>query len=160
MTRLLAAYLVALWLLALLPLSGTSPTTDRDWVAAVPFQTILAAIGRGLTVATLVSVVGNVVAFLPLGWLGAEVLPGARSWPRALALGLAVSGGIEAAQLGIGLLAGYPYRMTDIDDILLNLAGTAIGFAAWQARDGRRGQAERRARRVRLSEERGLRRRL
>ena len=155
MTRLLAAYLVGLWLLALLPLSGTSPATSRDWIAPVPFATILEALGRGLTFGTLVSVVGNIVVFVPLGWLGAEVLPGARTWPRAIALGLAVSGGIEAAQLGIGLLAGYPYRMTDIDDILLNLAGTAIGFAAWQAFDLRRGQAARRARRVRLSERRG-----
>ena len=132
MPRLFAAYLVALWLLALLPLSGTPATTDRPWIAPVPFATILEALGRGLTAGTLVSVVGNVVAFVPLGWLGPAVLPGARSWPRVLALGLAVSAGIEAAQLGIGLVAGYPYRMTDVDDVLLNVAGTAIGFAAWR----------------------------
>ena len=153
--RVLVAYLVALGLLALLPLSGTSPATGRDWIAPVPFATILEALGRGLTFGTLVSVVGNVVAFVPLGWLGAEALPGARTWPRALALGLAVSVGIEAAQLGIGLLAGYPYRMTDIDDVLLNVAGTALGFAAWRSWDLRRMQAARRERRVRLSERRG-----
>jgi glycopeptide antibiotics resistance protein len=130
--RLLVAYLVALWLLALLPLSGTSPSTARDWIAPVPLETILAALGRGLTFGTLVSVVGNVVAFVPLGWMGPEALPGARTWPRALGLGLAVSVGIEAAQLGIGLLAGYPYRMTDVDDVLLNVAGTGLGFAGWR----------------------------
>ena len=138
MRRRLILYLVVLWLLALLPLSGTSPSTARDWIAPVPFETILAALGRGLTFGTLVSVVGNVVAFVPLGWLGPEALPGVRTWPRALALGLAVSAGIEAAQLGIGLVVGYPYRMTDIDDVLLNVAGTALGFAAWRARRGRR----------------------
>jgi glycopeptide antibiotics resistance protein len=135
--RLLAAYLVALWLLALLPLSGTSSATGRDWIAPVPFETILQALARGLTLATLVSVVGNVVAFFPLGWLGPAALPVARTWPRALALGLAMSLGIEAAQLGIGLLVGYPYRMTDVDDVLLNVLGTAIGFATWRTWRGR-----------------------
>ena len=131
--RALAAYLVALALLALLPLSGTPAGTDRPWIAPVPFATILAALGRGLTAATVVSVAGNVAAFVPLGLLAPRALPGARSWPRVLLLGLAVSLAIELAQLGIGLLAGYPYRMTDVDDLLLNAAGTAAGYGAVRA---------------------------
>lgn len=144
---LLVAYLVVLWLLALLPLSGTSATTDRPWIAPVPLATILAALHRGLTFATVVSVAGNIVAFVPLGWLAPAVLPGIRSWPRALALGCAMSLAIEAAQLGIGLLAGYPYRMTDIDDVLLNTLGAAIGFAGWRATAGARSVTQPRARR-------------
>lgn len=48
-------------------------------------------------------------------------------------MGVGVSVAIEAAQLGIGLLAGYPYRMTDVDDVLLNTLGAAIGYGAWRA---------------------------
>ena len=72
-------------------------------MAPVPFATILAALRRGLTFATLVSVAGNIVAFVPLGWLAPAVVPGIRTWPRALALGCGMSLAIEAAQLAIGL---------------------------------------------------------
>jgi glycopeptide antibiotics resistance protein len=131
--RLLAAYLATLWLLALLPISGTSPATDRPWIAAVPFATILDALAGGLTAATVVSVPGNVVAFIPLGLLGPEAIPSTRTWRGALLLGFGMSLAIELAQLAIGLAVGYPYRMTDIDDLILNVAGTALGYAAWRA---------------------------
>jgi len=126
--RMLLAYLVALALLALLPLSGTSPATSRAWVAPIPFATILAALGRGLTFATVVSVAGNVVAFVPLGLLAPTAMPGMRTWRRVLALGCGVSLAIEVTQLAIGLAAGYPYRMADVDDVILNTAGAALGY--------------------------------
>ena len=128
--RILALYLVTLWALALLPLgAGGGP-----WVATVPFATIEAALGRGLTAGTVVSLAGNVAAFVPLGLLAPQVSPRWRSWPRALALGLAVSLAIEVAQLGISLALGHPYRQADIDDLLLNVAGTGVGFALWRGR--------------------------
>ena len=81
--RILALYLVTLWALALLPLgAGGGP-----WVATVPFATIEAALGRGLTAGTVVS-----------------------------------------------LALGHPYRQADIDDLLLNVAGTGVGFALWRGR--------------------------
>jgi len=131
--RLLVLYLVVLWTLALLPLGGGGAT----WVAAVPFSTIVAAIGRGLTAGTVVSIAGNVAAFLPLGALAPAVSARWRSWPRVLSLGLAVSFAIEVAQLAISLLAGHPYRQADVDDLLLNVAGTAAGFALWRLRQAR-----------------------
>ena len=77
------------------------------------------------------SVVGNVAAFVPIGLLAPIAWTRWRSWPAALALGLGVSLGIEVAQLAISVAIGVPYRHADIDDIILNGAGTAIGYGAW-----------------------------
>jgi glycopeptide antibiotics resistance protein len=130
--HLLVAWLAALALLALLPLSATPPDTDRAWIQPLPLATIMAAATRGLTTATLVSVVGNVVAFVPLGLLAPAALPAVRGWIAAALLGAGVSLAVEIAQLAIGLAAGFPYRMTDVDDVLLNVLGTLAGFAAWR----------------------------
>ncbi|OPZ41781.1 MAG: VanZ like family protein [Actinobacteria bacterium ADurb.BinA094] len=37
--------------------------------------------------------------------------------------------GIELAQLAVSLALGYPYRVTEIDDVLLNFVGVLLGFA-------------------------------
>ncbi|NLD60656.1 MAG: VanZ family protein [Clostridiales bacterium] len=69
---------------------------------------------------------GNTLWFVPLGFLLPALF---RGWtlPRAALLGLAVSIGIEVVQ--------WLFRTgtADIDDVLLNAAGTALGFAAHAA---------------------------
>jgi len=65
---------------------------------------------------------GNVAVFVPIGFS----LTGAVGHRRpgvAIALGAALSIGIELAQLGI------PGRATDVDDVLFNTTGTALGAA-------------------------------
>jgi len=37
--------------------------------------------------------------------------------------------GIELAQLAVSLALGYSYRVTEIDDVLLNFVGVLLGFA-------------------------------
>lgn len=37
----------------------------------------------------------------------------------------------EASQLAISIAAGFPYRRADVDDLILNGLGTAIGYGAW-----------------------------
>lgn len=69
---------------------------------------------------------GNLLAFLPWG-LGLPVLmPRLRRWPHALAVSAAFILGIELTQLVTG------FGIFDVDDILLNLAGAAAGFAMWR----------------------------
>lgn len=80
------------------------------------------------------SIAGNVAAFVPLGVLAPAVSARWRSWVRVLGLGLAVSLAIEVAQLAVSLVVGHPYRQADVDDLLLNVAGTAAGFALWRLR--------------------------
>ena len=47
-------------------------------------------------------------------------------------LGFAVGLGIEAAQLAISIPLGFPYRVTDINDVLANAAGVMLGYAGFR----------------------------
>jgi glycopeptide antibiotics resistance protein len=73
-----------------------------------------------------VNVLGNVAVFFPIGLSLAGALgPGSRArqvW-GAIGLGAGLSLVIELAQLGI------PGRATDVDDLLFNTAGAALGAA-------------------------------
>ncbi len=80
-----------------------------------------------------VDLLGNIAVFVPLGAaLAAATFPvrpaerrrrrfGARWWLRVVGAGLLLSVSIELIQLAI------PSRATDIDDVILNTLGTAIG---------------------------------
>lgn len=52
---------------------------------------------------------------------------------RAIPLGLGFSVGLELLQLAIGLVYGFPYRVIDINDVLLVLAGAVLGYLALRA---------------------------
>jgi glycopeptide antibiotics resistance protein len=71
-----------------------------------------------------VDVLGNVVVFFPIGLSLAGVLGGLpyrRRLATAIAIGAALSISIELIQLTI------PSRATDVDDVLFNTTGTALG---------------------------------
>jgi glycopeptide antibiotics resistance protein len=73
-----------------------------------------------------VDVLGNVVVFFPIGLSLAGVLGGLpyrRRLAMAVAIGAALSVSIELIQLSI------PSRATDVDDVLFNTIGTALGAA-------------------------------
>lgn len=71
----------------------------------------------------------NIVFFMPLGFIAGRLL----RWRLApsLVLGLAASLLIEAAQ-GTGLFGLYPYsyRTADVDDLIYNTSGAALGWCA------------------------------
>jgi glycopeptide antibiotics resistance protein len=100
------------------------------WMTLRPMATVsgdLAAVtqsaaARRLTPHLLIQVLGNVVVFVPLGFLAA--IASAERRPRflwALGVGSGLSLCIELAQLLI------PTRMSGVDDWLLNTIGTALG---------------------------------
>ncbi|NQV05925.1 VanZ family protein [bacterium] len=69
-------------------------------------------------------VAGNVVVFIPVGFVFAGLMgemPLRRRFWTALAMGAALSLFIEAIQIAI------PTRATDVDDLLFNALGAAIG---------------------------------
>ena len=69
---------------------------------------------------------GNLLAFVPWGF-GLPVLSARlRRWIRALLVSAAFILGIELIQMVTG------FGIFDVDDILLNLAGAAAGFALWR----------------------------
>ena len=78
--------------------------------------------GVYLTAIAFVNLAGNVVLFVPLGFLPPMVWPKLRTWLRALGAAAGAVICVEAAQY-------FLYRgAADVDDLLLNLLGAAIGF--------------------------------
>ena len=63
---------------------------------------------------------GNIGMFAPIGF-GLALLWRERRWYHALLLGVVFSASIEFVQIFVG-------RVSDIDDIMLNTAGTIVGF--------------------------------
>lgn len=75
------------------------------------------------------ALLSNILLTVPFGFGIGFV---ARVRPRDLLwLPLAVGLGIEGAQLGIGLLLGYPYRVIDVNDTIMNALGVLAGYAAF-----------------------------
>ena len=91
-------------------------------VNLVPFSMIIKDVkegGRNFVV----NILGNLVVFLPLGF-AMPILGGraTRAWHVALT-GALLSAGIELAQYELGR------RVADIDDVLMNTTGAAVGYA-------------------------------
>lgn len=101
------------------------------WVSPIPFETIRSSLEQSLSYPAGTYLIGNIAAFVPLGALAPMLSPRWRSWGRALLLGLLASGLIELAQLVASLAMGYPWRVADVDDLLLNTLGTLLGFGVW-----------------------------
>lgn len=76
---------------------------------------------------TIPQIAFNVVFFLPLGFIAGRLLRW-RFW-TSVAVGFGVSFCIEAAQ-GTGLFGIYPYayRTADVDDLIYNTVGAALGW--------------------------------
>jgi glycopeptide antibiotics resistance protein len=122
--RLLAGFLLALWLIGglVLTLQPAHPlpgqVVDDN---LVPFRTIaiyLANLGSWFWMRNLL---GNLGLLLPLGLLGPIAMPALDRWWRVALLALLVSTAIELTQLAV------PDRSADIDDVIVNVAGALLG---------------------------------
>jgi glycopeptide antibiotics resistance protein len=96
----------------------------------IPFATIAAQI-RGLSLDSIRQLGGNVIALMPLGVYGPALWPALRDWRRFLLVALALAGAIELAQLAGSLMEGFTYRVTDVDDAILNAGGALAAMLAW-----------------------------
>lgn len=109
-----------------------------SWCNIVPFagiaQTLSEAAYTGWWFTIAVTILGgNIAMFVPLGVMLPLVSPKLQKLKAALPVFVACSVGIELSQLLIGLgIAGYPYRVVDIDDVILNTIGGLVGFALWR----------------------------
>lgn len=74
---------------------------------------------------------GNLLLFAPFTFLLPAFWARYRSWRAALALGVCGSVFIESVQLLLSLAVGHPYRSVDVDDVILNTAGAALGYVLW-----------------------------
>ena len=90
----------------------------------------------------LVELVGNMLVLAPLAIYGPALWPSLRRWRRFAIVAISFSAGIELTQLAGSLLEGFTYRVTDIDDVILNSSGAVAAFFIWRAME-RRGLVDR-----------------
>jgi glycopeptide antibiotics resistance protein len=77
--------------------------------------------------ATLAGAAGNVALFVPLGFLLPLLLLRLDRLWRTVAAGFALSAAIELSQ------AAFPgIRRPDVNDVLMNTIGTAVGYLAYR----------------------------
>jgi glycopeptide antibiotics resistance protein len=98
----------------------------------VPFATIAFQLERGVSPFELRQLVGNALLLLPLGIYGPMLTPSLRSVSAILLAGAAVATVIELGQLAVATLYGFPLRVADVDDVLLNTAGVLAGYVLWR----------------------------
>jgi glycopeptide antibiotics resistance protein len=127
----LALLLVYLAVLAVLTLRSVGADVESNVrVNLKPFATILPALRHGPGTFVFASLVGNVLAFVPLGLL----LPLAFRripWPLVILAGAALSAAIELSQYALSTNLGYGYRRADIDDVIVNVFGTVVGLTLY-----------------------------
>jgi len=98
----------------------------------VPLRTVSGAFSDGLASPAFAQVVGNVALFLPFGYLTPLAFRRHRSLRSLMVLGLTVSLSIELLQLMMSGVVGYAYKIVDVDDLLLNAAGSALGYGVYR----------------------------
>lgn len=101
-------------------------------VSLVPLASIRETLATGTSFAQLWLIGGNVLTLAPLGFLLPFALPRLATWRRMAAVAFVVPLCIELAQLGVSLVVGYSYRVTEVDDLLLNFAGVLLGCAMYR----------------------------
>lgn len=131
---LFAAY-AALMLWLLLHRSGYVdgiPYLQQLKANLIPFRTVrlfvrlLSHHRPHLVRAAVINLVGNVVMFIPLGLFLPLVFRKLRKWHKALLCAALIITAVEIAQL-LTLVGSC-----DVDDLILNLAGAACGYALFK----------------------------
>ena len=108
-----------------LPISGQDyyrQTRGFSEDNAIPFATIVVQLHR-LGPWSFRQLAGNAVLLVPLGVYGPGLWPRLRNWRSfaLVAIGFGIS--IELTQLAGSLLEGFTYRVTDVDDAIMNASG-------------------------------------
>ena len=113
-------------------------TIFAQLISSIPFQ------HRSLfaSLHALMELLGNMVALAPLAIYGPALWPSLRSWRRFAIIAIMFSAGIELTQLAGSLIEGFTYRVTDIDDVIVNSSGAVAAFFIWRAA-ARRGWVDR-----------------
>ena len=96
----------------------------------VPYATIVGQL-QHLGLNTIRQLSGNVLILMPLGVYGPALWPALRDWRRFVAVAIAFGVGIELTQYAGSLIEGFTYRVTDVDDAIMNTAGAIAAFAFW-----------------------------
>lgn len=71
---------------------------------------------------------GNFMLFFPLGFYLPLIIKKINSYKKLFVIALLSSLSIEIIQFLISSLVGFTYRITDIDDLILNTLGALFGY--------------------------------
>lgn len=119
----LGAWIVAGLFLTLLPAHpAPGQVVEHNFV---PLRTIGIWVANPDSGFWIRQMVGNLLLLLPIGILGPIALSWLDRWWRVVLVAAAASTTIELTQLWI------PDRAFDVDDLLLNVVGAALGYATW-----------------------------
>jgi glycopeptide antibiotics resistance protein len=123
----LLACLVVIAMYTLVPPSGALLHDVRfdGFPTFVPFRTIRSYLAHGVEPSESRQLGGNVALFVPLGFAMPLAIPRFRTFSRTLLAGIAISTFVELGQMVV------PAHGPDIDDIILNTLGVAIGSLLW-----------------------------
>jgi len=124
-----ATYAALLVVITLLPIRWRSDLARHrnNWrPQLVPLWNMVVNLRDGdRALATLAGAAANVALFLPLGFLLPLLTPWFDRWWRTVGAGFALSAAIELSQVA------FPgVRRPDVNDVLMNTLGAAIGFLA------------------------------
>jgi glycopeptide antibiotics resistance protein len=100
-------------------------------VNLIPLASLIRAVATGTTPSVIDQSIGNVVMLMPVGVYVPLLVRRTRHAERIVLIGLALSLAIELGQLLISSLLGYTYKIAEVDDVVLNTGGVAIGFAGY-----------------------------
>ncbi|HEX7591176.1 MAG TPA: VanZ family protein [Candidatus Limnocylindrales bacterium] len=98
----------------------------------VPFATIASQLTH-MSLGNFRQLFGNAVALAPLGIYGPGLWPVLRDWRKFVLVAVAFGVGIELTQYAGSLLEGFTYRVTDIDDAMMNATGAVVAFIIWRS---------------------------
>jgi len=131
-----AAWVVSMTLLPFAPGPlGSGAGLDPYWrnsVNLVPGETIELYLRSDLGRVAWQNLFGNLLLLVPLGALGPLAWRKLDSWKRVIGAGLSISVAIELLQFAKRFfdMTGMT-RSVDIDDVILNTAGVALGYSAF-----------------------------
>jgi len=98
----------------------------------VPLQGLVLMLQRAIAVdygntwrIVTINILGNILVFIPIGFLVSVLTPSRHKGWLAFAIGLAISLSIEIVQLSFAI------RVFDVDDLILNSLGAWLGFLAF-----------------------------
>lgn len=98
----------------------------------IPFKSISEFVYRakkyGLTWLMVKNIFGNILLFIPFGFLFPCLNRGLQKRRNFILFALLLPTGIELGQFSISLIINAVYRIADIDDVILNFLGILIGF--------------------------------
>lgn len=104
---------------------------DITWYNFIPFRTIMSTLQDGFSITGAVQILGNIFMSIPFGYFVMMFLNKPKWW-KMLLLALMFPLIIELLQMFIGFTINNMYRTVDIDDIVLNVAGTYLGYAVYK----------------------------